>query len=105
MEVALDDEDRIVTEPYPEGTRVHHCGAIYSLGNPENPGGWGTVKQSVEQHDKTFEYEVEVTSGLAGGEAYPEPETSWWGSHHIDRAVAAEVKGNPVPIDAPTVAG
>lgn len=82
-------------EPYAAGTRVHDRGAIYSVGNPDNPGGWGTVTQAVEQHDKTFEYEVAVMRSLAGGESYREPQTTWWGSHHIDRAIAEVKDGAP----------
>ena len=86
-----------MVEPYPEGTLVHHCGAIHSLGqDPGYPsgdgtlrGGWAKVVGSVKQSDGTFEYEVRRHRGIAGTQReIPEHgELTWWGSHHIDRAV------------------
>ena len=81
-----------LAEPYPEGTRVHHRGALYSIADePAHPdgglrGGWGIVRRSVEQRDGSFEYEIHADRGIAG-ELRRDPVT-WWGSHHINEARA-----------------
>lgn len=81
-----------VSEPYPAGTRVHHRGAIYSVGQaPEHPegglrGGWGIVISSVKQGDGTYEYEVRADRSVAGNPVTGWP-MRWWGSHHINRVL------------------
>lgn len=82
-------------EPFPEGTRVHHRGAIHSVGqDPEHPeggfaGGWGKVLRSVKQGDGTFEYEVLRDRDTAGGKVFGQNRVTWWGSHHINRTLLA----------------
>jgi hypothetical protein len=84
-----------VVEPYPKGTRVHHTGAIYSLGRPDDGenrlnGGWGRVLRAVKQRDNTYEYEVEQERTFGGRLISLIPgrsRTTWWGSHHIDEAL------------------
>lgn len=78
-------------EPYADGTIVHHRGAIHSVGrDPEHPngglrGGWGTVLRSKQEGDGTFEYEVSVDRGISGLAYAGGPQSTWWGSHHINR--------------------
>jgi hypothetical protein len=90
-------------EPFAVGTLVHHRGAIHSVGQAEHPdgglrGGWATVQNAVMQGDGTYEYEVRADRGIAG-EQRPDGETTWWGSHHINRALPVpahtEEKGEP----------
>lgn len=83
------------SDGYPPGTRVHHGGAIHSVGQePEHPdgglrGGWGVVVRAIKQHDHTFEYEVAVDRDISGGLRRNET-TSWWASYHINRVRLAE---------------
>jgi hypothetical protein len=83
-----------VAEPYPEGTRVHHRGAIHSVArDPEHPngglrGGWGAVLRSKRQGDGTYEYEVSVDRAICGLPYLDGAKPTWWGSHHIDASQA-----------------
>lgn len=76
-------------EPYPYLTRVHHRGAEHSFSDSDKDGGWGTVLGAYPSAGG-YEYEVEVTHGIAGERIEGAPMRTNWGSHHIDRAVMPE---------------
>lgn len=85
-----------LAEPYPEGTLVHHRGAIHSIDQePDHPdgglrGGRGAVARFVEQSDGTFEYEVLRDRDISGCTLVSdEVRATWWGSHHVNRSVRA----------------
>lgn len=76
-------------EPYPYLTRVHHRGAEHSRSDSDKEGGWGTVI-AFYPRPGGYEYEVEVTRGISGERLQGSSRRTFWGSHHIDRAVIPE---------------
>lgn len=86
-----------IAEPYPEGTLVHHRGAIHSVGHdPASPngglrGGWATVLCSKPGPWNSYEYEV-LADRYISGLAYADGgKTTWWNSDHINRALPAAI--------------
>jgi hypothetical protein len=88
-----------VSHPLPIGTRVHHCGGIYSIsfflsgsddleGHDDGGPYWGTVLEVKGPYaDGSYEYLVERDSPHDPDEPHGYAE---WASYHIDRQFQPE---------------